>query len=141
MPAPRSKEKIMTQFENHGLKGGLWRGRLTHPQGEPARIILVKQGEVIAEGRMTADGDDASLIEVDLPGDVLSDGLQTLLLWSDAGETGTEVHPGGELLAKLPLLAGRPLDHDLTTEVTALRAELELVKRELRRFASQTRAG
>lgn len=131
----------MTQFENHGLKGGLWRGRLTHPQGAPARVILVQHGEVIAEGRMTADGEDASLIEVDLPRDVLTDGLQTLLLRSDAGESGAEVHPDGELLARLPLLAGRSLDDDLTTEITALRAELELIKRELRRFASQNRAG
>jgi hypothetical protein len=130
----------MTQFESHGLKGGLWRGRLTHPNGAPARIILVQNGEVIAEGRMTADGDDASLIEVDLPRDVLSDGLQTLLLRSDAGEAGDEVNPDGELLARLPLLAGRPLDDDLTAEITALRSELELVKRELRRFASRPAA-
>jgi hypothetical protein len=131
----------MTQFESHGLKGGLWRGRMTHPKGAPARIILVQHGEVIAEGRTTPDGDDASLIEMDLPRDVLSDGLQTLLLRSDAGASGDEVDPDGEVLARMPLLAGRPLDDDLTTEITALRAEMELVKRELRRFASRNRTG
>ncbi|MDN5567207.1 MAG: hypothetical protein L0G27_00385 [Paracoccus sp. (in: a-proteobacteria)] len=131
----------MMQFESHGLKGGLWRGRLTHPQGAPARILLVQHGEILAEGRLTADGEDASLVEVDLPRDVLSEGLQTLLLRADAGESGDEVHPDGELLARLPLLAGRPLDEDLTTEITALRAELELMKRELRRFASKSTTG
>ncbi|RJE80769.1 hypothetical protein [Paracoccus sp. JM45] len=131
----------MTQFENHGLKGGLWRGRLSHPQGAPARIILVQHGEVIAEGRMTPDGDEASLVEMDLPREVLTDGLQTLLLRSDAGAAGEEADPDGEVLARMPLLAGRPLDDDLTTEITALRAEMELVKRELRRFASGTTAG
>ena len=131
----------MMQFESHGLKGGLWRGRLTHPQGAPARIVLVLHGEVMAEGRMTPDGPDASLVEVDLPRDVLSEGVQTLLLRADAGEPGDEVHPDAELLARMPLLAGRPLDEDLTTEITALRAELELMKRELRRFASCVLAG
>lgn len=131
----------MMQFESRGLKGGLWRGRLTHPQGAPARIILIQHGEVLAEGRMTPDGDDASLIEVDLPRDVLSDGVQTLLLRADAGASGGEPHPDAELLARMPLLAGHPLDEDLTTEITALRAELELMKRELRRFASRVLAG
>lgn len=131
----------MMQFESHGVKGGLWRGRLTHPQGAPARITLILNGEVMAEGRMTADGGDASLVEVDLPHQVLSEGIQTLLLRADAGEAGSEAHPDAELLARMPLLAGRPLDEDLTAEITALRAELELVKRELRRFAANSRGG
>ncbi|OJH44738.1 hypothetical protein [Paracoccus sp. SM22M-07] len=131
----------MMQFESHGLKGGLWRGRLTHPQGAPARITLILNGAVMAEGRMTADGEGASLVEVDLPREVLSEGMQTLLLRADAGEAGAEAHPDAELLARLPLLAGRPLDDDMTAEITALRAELELVKRELRRFAANSRGG
>lgn len=131
----------MMQFDSHGLKGGLWRGRLTHPQGAPARITLILNGEVMAEGRMTADGEGASLVEVDLPREVLSEGMQTLLLRADAGEAGAEAHPDAELLARMPLLAGRPLDEDLTAEITALRAELELVKRELRRFAANSRGG
>lgn len=131
----------MMQFESHGLKGGLWRGRLTHPQGAPARITLILNGAVMAEGRMTADGEGASLVEVDLPREVLSEGMQTLLLRADAGEAGAEAHPDAKLLARLPLLAGRPLDDDMTAEITALRAELELVKRELRRFAANSRDG
>ena len=131
----------MMQFDSHGLKGGLWRGRLTHPQGAPARITLILNGAVMAEGRMTADGEGASLVEVDLPHEVLSEGMQTLLLRADAGEAGAEAHPDAELLARLPLLAGRPLDDDMTAEITALRAELELVKRELRRFAANSRGG
>ena len=131
----------MMQFDSHGLKGGLWRGRLTHPQGAPARITLILNGEIMAEGRMTADGEDASLVEVDLPHEVLSEGMQTLLLRADAGEAGSEAHPDAALLARMPLLAGRPLDEDLTAEITALRAELELMKRELRRFAANSRGG
>ena len=131
----------MMQFDSHGLKGGLWRGRLTHPQGAPARITLILNGEIMAEGRMTADGEDASLVEVDLPHEVLSEGMQTLLLRADAGDAGSEAHPDATLLARMPLLAGRPLDEDLTAEITALRAELELVKRELRRFAANSRGG
>ncbi|MBM3605802.1 MAG: hypothetical protein FJX25_13970 [Alphaproteobacteria bacterium] len=127
----------MLQFENHGLKGGLWHGRVTGAETPPARIVLVHQGEVLAEARLTADGPKAWLVEVDLPGEALSDGVQTLLLQADDGAEGSATGAGALLLARLPVTAGRPLDHDLIAEITALRAELELVKRELRRLGAR----
>lgn len=129
----------MPHFDNYGLKGGTWRGRLTGMDHAPARVVLVQHAEVLAQARLTADGDAAWLVEVDLPPEVLSEGLQTLLLKADEGAEGHDSRPEGHLLARLPVLAGRPLDDDLTTEIATLRAELELVKRELRRFAVETR--
>nr|WP_111300242.1 hypothetical protein [Paracoccus saliphilus] len=126
----------MPQFENHGLTGGVWRGRLQGLAMRPARVVLTHHGEVVAEAQIEPDGEGAWLLEVDLPGDVLSDGLQTLLLRTDPGASGEDLQPGGEVLARLPLMAGEPLAEDLAAELAALRAELELVKRELRRFAS-----
>lgn len=126
----------MPHFDNHGLKGGQWRGRLTDSDGQPARVILLHHGEVMAEARLTADGDNAWNVTVDLPREVLSDGLQTLILKTDTHTAGEDSSPEGHVLARLHLLAGRPLDEDLAAEIVALRAELELVKRELRRFAS-----
>lgn len=125
----------MPQFENHGLKGGLWRGRLEGLAVRPARVVLAHHGAVVAEAQLEGDGEGAWLVQVDLPGDVLSDGVQTLLLRTDHGASGEDLQPGGEVLARLSLLAGQPLDEDLTAEISALRAELELVKRELRRLA------
>ena len=130
----------MPQFESFGLKGGVWRGRLSDPKGAPARIVLVQHGEVLAEARMTETGASEWQVEVELPSQVLADGIQTLLLKTDSGDSGTETTPGGQQLGRLTLMAGRMLDDDLTAEIAALRAELELVKRELRRLATRDTA-
>lgn len=129
----------MTSFTSHGLKGGTWRGRLT-ARFEPARVVLVQTGEILSEARLTADGEGAWLVEVDLPGTVVSEGVHTLLLKAEpeAGSGATDAE--GATIARLPLIAGHPLDGDLLAELSALRAELDLCKRELRRFAAETRA-
>ena len=127
----------MPEFEDQGLRGGLWRGRLTGAVA-PRRVVLVQHAEVLAEARVTADGGDAWRVEVDVPASVLTAGIQTLLLKSDDATAGDDASAaGGEVLSRLTLMAGRPLDEDLTTEIAALRAELELVKREFRRFAAE----
>ncbi|QBX35699.1 hypothetical protein E4191_14095 [Paracoccus liaowanqingii] len=131
----------MPQFESYGLKGGVWRGRLTDPKGPPARIVLVQHGEVLAEARLSETGEAEWRVEVDLPAQALGDGIQTLLLKTDSGEGGTDSTPGGHVLDRLTLMAGRMLDDDMTAEISALRAELELVKRELRRLATRDTAG
>ncbi|MFN3275806.1 MAG: hypothetical protein ACK41U_14180 [Paracoccus sp. (in: a-proteobacteria)] len=131
----------MPHFENAGLKGGLWRGRL-RGNWQPGRLLLTYQGVMVAEARLTPDGDQAWQVEVNLPADVLSDGVQTLVLTTDSGPEGSPaLAGGGETVARLPLMAGRPLDEDLLAELAALRAELELVKRELRRMGAAQRQG
>ena len=125
----------MPHFDNHGLKGGVWRGALTGIDAPGIRVVLIQHAEVLAEARVTADGPGRWLVEADLPAPVLSDGVQTLLLKTAAGP-GPDSGPDGHVLARLSLMAGQPLDEDLTAEIAALRAELELVKRELRRFAA-----
>lgn len=118
---------MMLQFESHGVRGGTWRGRLSGGAA-PERVILSHHGETLAEATLTPDG-EGWRVEVDLPGTVVSDGMQTLMLLA---ETGSEP---ALTLARLALLAGRPLEDDLLAEIAALRAELELVKRELRKMA------
>ncbi len=125
----------MPHFDNHGLKGGVWRGQLSGIDAPGVRVVLIQHAEVLTDARLTADGPGRWLVEVDLPGQVLSDGLQTLLLKTAVG-SGADSGPDGHVLARLSLMAGQPLDEDLAAEITALRAELELVKRELRRFAA-----
>lgn len=117
----------MLQFESHGVRGGTWRGRLSGGTA-PERVILSHHGETLAEATLTPDAEGWQ-VEVDLPGTVVSDGMQTLMLLA---ETGSEP---ALTLARLALLAGRPLEDDLLAEIAALRAELELVKRELRKMA------
>ena len=129
----------MPTFDSHGLKGGVWRGRLTGPDQPPARVLLIQHGEVLAEARLTPDGERAWRVEVALPGSVLSDGVQTLLLKAVPEAVEGDATDAGRTLARLSLMAGRPLDEDMAAEVAALRAELELVKRELRRLAADLR--
>ncbi|WP_405403161.1 hypothetical protein [Paracoccus sp. Ld10] len=125
----------MPHFDNHGLKGGVWRGHLSGIDAPEVRVVLVHHAEILAEARLTPDGPGCWQVETDLPADVLSDGLQTLLL-KTAAASGADSGPDGHVLARLSLMAGQPLDEDLIAEIAALRAELELVKRELRRFAA-----
>ncbi|WP_410218189.1 hypothetical protein [Paracoccus sp. (in: a-proteobacteria)] len=125
----------MPHFEHLGIKGGRWRGRLHDLSAEPLRVVVVQHGEVVCDARLLPE-EGSCLVEADLPGHVLCEGMQTLLLRVDGRGDGGEPPTEGEVLARLPLLTGRPLDDDLLAEITALRAELELVKRELRRFAA-----
>lgn len=128
----------MTEFASHGLKGGVWRGRLT-AETEPDRVVLLQAGEVMAEARLTPDGPGAWQVEIELPGETVSDGVQTLLLKTEPAPSSGRSEPAGQLLARLPLMAGRPLDEDLMAELASLRAEMDMLKRELRRFATAHR--
>lgn len=151
----------MPQFDDHGLKGGMWRGHLSGMDSAPGRVVLVHQGEILSEARLIPDAGPAAgvgvgagagpaagrgalagwRVEVELPARAVSEGLQTLLLIADPGEAPEGVRPGARPLARLPILAGRPLDDDLQTEVAMLRAELDLLKREFRRFAAGVAQG
>lgn len=124
----------MPHFDNHGLKGGVWQGHLSGVTAPPPRVVLIQHAEILTDARLTADAAGGWRVEVDIPAQALSDGMQTLLLKTAA--TGQDSGPDGHVLARLSLLAGDPLDEDLVAEIAALRAELELVKRELRRFAA-----
>lgn len=117
------------QFESHGLKGGLWTGRLI-ADAAPGPVGLFHLGEQIASADLTAE-DGGWHVRVVVPGDVLSDGRHSLMLIADADQAGQGVH-----LGRLDLIAGDVLDGDLAAEIAQLRAELELLKREFRRFAS-----
>lgn len=128
----------MLRFQSHGVKGGVWRGRLEGGT-RPARVALTLLGEIVAQAQLAGDG-DGWLLEVALPGSTISDGVQTLVLTADDGAPDEPTRPDGLHLARLPLLAGRPLDEDLLAEMAALRAELELVKRELRRLGAASAA-
>lgn len=129
----------MLRFESHGVKGGLWRGRLSGGD-RPARVVLTHHAEVIATAELT-EAEAGWRVELPLPGAAISDGVQTLILVADEGEGDAPTGPGSVVLARLPLMAGRPLDEDLLSEIAALRAELELVKRELRRLGASVSAG
>lgn len=124
----------MSEFDDHGLKAGRWSGVLASPQA-PARVVVTHLSQVVATASVTPAGDGAWRIEADLPARLLSDGIHSLVLIADDGQGDEPPGPGAAQLARLPLLAGSVLADDLVAEIEHLRAELELLKREFRRFA------
>lgn len=125
----------MNQFETLELKGGIWHGVL-QSDTEPGRIILVHYGERIAQARVTPNGENSWRVAVAIPSERLSDGLQSFLLLQDDGKDLDAPQPGALHLASMSLSAGEALDYDLLQELTLLRNEVDLLKKELRRLAA-----
>ena len=128
----------MSRFEPEPLSDGRW-GGLLHAKAAPGRVLLVHEGQAVAQADVVAAGDDLWRVMVTLPPSVLRDGTQSLLLVTDAGGAKAPddaALPGSDVLARLVLIAGRALDHDLQAEVALIRVELDLLKREFRRLAT-----
>lgn len=126
----------MLHFESNGLRGGGWSGTLT-ADAQPSRVFLTQHGEILSFARLKADGEGRWQVTVDVPASALSDGVHSLVLVADNGEGNAAPLPGSVRLEHLTIAAGQPLDEDLTAEIALIRAELELLKREFRRFATR----
>lgn len=125
----------MSDFESFGLRSGIWQGVLRRDDA-PGRLVLVHMGNRVAEGRATQEPGGGWRIAVAIPPDRLSDGVQSFLLLEDEGAEGEQPQPGAQRLGSVTLIAGELLDDDLHAELTLMRAELELLKKELRRLAA-----
>lgn len=68
-------------------------------------------------------------LSFDLPATVLSDGVQVISLRSAENE---------EVLDRITVLSGDPLEEDLRAELALMREELELLKRAFRRHCAET---
>lgn len=124
-----------TQFEDHGLRAGLWQGRLT---GEaPARLVLALDGQVLAEAAPEADAGSGWRVAMPVPAAALGSGLRVLVLLGDEGGPGEPLGPDAQRLAALTLSAGAPVEGDVQAEIALLRAELDLLKQVLRRMVAE----
>lgn len=129
----------MADFESLGLKGGIWQG-LLHGHDAPRRVALTLLGEIVSTARVSPEGDGQWRIAVSLPVERIADGLQTFVLIADQGEGHEPPQVGARRLAALPIIAGQALEQDVMVEIGFLRAEIELLKRELRRMAGAAEA-
>jgi hypothetical protein len=118
------------KFENHGVSAGCWHGAL-QTDTPPARLSVVHRGQVVAEATLRDADPGIWSVAADLPALVMDNGVHSLLL-----VTGDPDSPGSQVLGSLTLIAGTVAGGDLLAEVAQLRAELDLLKREFRRFAS-----
>lgn len=126
----------MPKFEDYGVRGGVWSGRLTATR-RPGRVCATHLGEVVAEAVLTDAAGNAWNLRIDLPAALISEGVTSLILVADEAGPGAPVSPASVHLARLNLAAGRVLDDDVAAELALLRSELELLKREFRRFAAE----
>jgi len=120
------------QATDSRVQGGVWRlviGPFDRPA--PPALKTLHLGAALPGLRLSpVPGDlgfwDASLL---IPAEMLGDRVQTILLRDiESGRT----------LARLAIAAGDALSEDVTAELAALRAEIEVIKAVLRRTARQT---
>lgn len=113
------------------LRGGRYEGLFS---GAPdTGIEAVHEGRAIAVAQVAPD--DAApgrmRVTLDLPAEVIGEGVQVIALRA----TGS-----GQVLDRITLMAGTPLDEDIRAEVALLRDELEMLKRAFRRHCTETGA-
>ena len=107
------------------LAHGLWHGHLTATEALP---VEAWHGDRRLDGvTVTAQPGGGYQVQVPLPGDILSEGVQTVLL-----------RVGDVVLSQITLVAGLPLEDDLRAEISLLRAELDLLKQAFRRHCAET---
>lgn len=111
------------------LQAGRYEGVLTG--AEQTEIEALHKGRIVSVAQVAAHATEAGAVHVslDLPADVLSDGVQVVGLRSTAT---------GQVLDRITLMAGSALDEDVRGEVALLREELEMLKRAFRRHCAET---
>lgn len=111
------------------LRSGVWQGVLEGTETPPD--IVASHLDKPVDGVVVSKGNDPSTwrVEVPIPVEALSDGIQTLLISDDATKA---------VLDKVSILAGDALGDDLRAEVDALRSELDMLKRAFRRHCVDT---
>jgi hypothetical protein len=111
-------------LERLRLADGRWEGRLTGPAGAaPPPLAATWAGAEIAEARVVARAPGEWTVSLLLPPALMTDGTQVLAVGPR----------GGDPLCLESFAFGDPLAGDLRAELEALRTEVEVLKRALRR--------
>ncbi|MFB2532811.1 hypothetical protein ACEYYB_08745 [Paracoccus sp. p4-l81] len=109
------------------FRAGQWVGTFVGPDQPQVAVTLNGAPLDGLAVDVAAQGDDRWQVSFPVPAQALTDGVQSFVI-ADAAS--------GDRLAVATILTGIPVDDDLRAEIALLRAELELVKRSLRRLAS-----
>ncbi|MBL4627210.1 MAG: hypothetical protein JKY00_04115 [Roseicyclus sp.] len=111
------------------LQAGRYQGVLTG--AGQTEIEALHKGRIVGVAQVTPHTSEVGAMQVtlELPADVLSDGVQVVGLRSTAT---------GEVLDRITLMAGSALDEDIRSEISLLRDELEMLKRAFRRHCADT---
>jgi hypothetical protein len=110
------------------LAAGTWEGHLTGPAGaEPPALTATWRGEEIGEARLSPEAPGQWKATLILPASLITDGTHTLAIGPR----------GAEPLCLETLSFGDPLESHLRAELSALRTEIEVLKRALRRHLAE----
>lgn len=109
------------------LKTGVYTARITGTDTPPA-VALIHAGSDLPELDVTRAEPGIWTASCPLPAQLLTDGVQTLMLTDTAD---------GTVLHSLALQAGKVLDGDLFAEIALLRDEVAILKAALRRLVRQ----
>jgi hypothetical protein len=111
------------------LQAGRYEGVLTG--AGQTEIEAMHRGRIVAVAQLsphpTEEG--AQTVSLELPAEVLSDGVQVIGLRSTVT---------GAVLDRITLLAGSALEEDIRGDIALLRDELEMLKRAFRRHCAET---
>lgn len=114
------------------IRGGTWEAVLEAGSAAPRPVLEAVHLERRLDGldlRELPDRPGHWALSLPIPADILSDGVQTVLL--------RDPQTGGTL-AHFTLVAGAVLEDDIRAEVDLLRAELDMLKRAFRRHCVET---
>jgi hypothetical protein len=112
------------------IRAGVWEGVLSGSAAEPA--LEVRHLETAINGVSVAAIPDRAgewLVRVPIPAELLSEGVQTFLIFDKAS---------GQKLQHFTVITGVALEDDLRAEMDLLRAELDMLKRAFRRHCLET---
>ena len=120
-------EHVLTKTR---IRAGVWEGVLTGVAGAPHLEVLLLEQLVPGVSVVAVDGKPGAwAVQVPIPADALSDGVQTFLI----REAGT-----AETLAHFTIITGVAMEDDVRAEIDLLRAELDMLKRAFRRHCLET---
>lgn len=112
------------------IRSGVWQGVLTGASEQP-EIVVTHLTHPVAGATLREDPDTPGqyLVEVPIPAELLSEGVQTFVI----SERETEAR-----LASFAIVTGQPVDEDFRAEMDLLREELDMLKRAFRRHCVET---
>jgi hypothetical protein len=112
------------------IRAGVWEGVLSGANGAPVIEVLHLEKPVVGvQIAPVADRAGEWRVQVPIPADLLSEGVQTFLIRDK--ETGLT-------LQHFTVITGVAMEDDLRAEVDLLRAELDMLKRAFRRHCLET---
>jgi len=114
---------------------GIWEGVLIAGGNEagqhPPPLEALHREKPLAGLSIEAIADQPGhwLVKVPIPGEIISDGVESILLQDSQS---------GAILGSFAILAGNALGDDIRAEIGLLRAELDMLKQAFRRHCAET---